>query len=75
MVTNESTVVVGKFYGREYLVDLCLIWWIIYHAKMDHKKRSLKWVQLARDCVHRQVLGGVVTNRRFAQKVETLFKN
>jgi len=56
------------------LVDLGLIWWIIFRAKMDHKKRNLKWVQLARDCVHRQVLGGVVTNRRFAHEVETFFK-
>jgi len=75
MVTNESAILVGKFYGREYLVDLSLIWWIIFRAKMDHKKRSLKWAQLARVCVHRQVLGGVVTNRRFEHKVETVFKN
>jgi hypothetical protein len=40
MVTNESTILVGKFYGREYLVDLGLIWWIIFRAKMDHKKNE-----------------------------------
>lgn len=75
MVTKKSTILVGKFCGGEYLVNLGLIWWIIFRAKMDHKKRSLKWVQLARDCVHRQVLRGVVTNRPFAQKVKTVFKN
>jgi hypothetical protein len=67
-VTNESTILVGKFYGREYLVDLGLIWWIMFRGTMDHKKRSLKWVQLARYCVHRQVIGGVVTKRWFVQK-------
>jgi len=75
MVKNESTILVGKFYGREYLVDFGLIWWIIFRSKMDHKKQSLKWVQMARDCVHRQVLGGVVTNRLFSRKVEIIVKN
>jgi len=75
MVTNESASLVGKFYGRECLVDLSLLWWIIFRAKMDHKERSLKCVQLAGDCVHRQILGGVIINRQFAHKVETVIKN
>jgi hypothetical protein len=75
MVTNESAILVGEFYGREYLDHLSLIWWIIFCAKKNKKKRSLKWVQLARYYVNRQVLGGVLTNRLFAHKVETVFKN